>query len=978
MEVFVNMIYCTKLIEKEKFVMSKNLFLRVAALLIVMCLLTVNAPITGFALETYNKVSIPVRTIEELYNIRDDLTAKYVLMNDIDLTSATAKGGDWDFEGRGWNPIGSNDIYAADKTFSGVFDGNGYSIIGMRIDTNESQPQGSKEINAGLFSSVSGEVKNLNLIDCSISAYGSNGTYVGILAAKNIGKISNCTVSGNSTGESPSYGGKSYAGGMIGINIGIIQNCGSSVNVNVKGTNYSYAGGIAAYNYGIENSVAIQNCFNKGKVYATAYSSYGKAWATAFAGGIVGENREGVISQCYNNGNIESIVSKSDSKNSDFRAFAGGIAGDSNCSSPEYQSIIESYNSGNVYAQAQYPYAGGIAGTCCKAKNCYNIGTTYQSKGSATDVGYGIALSSHGSFENCYYLSGSGRNSEGATALTAGQMKLSSMFKGFDFDTIWQQNKNAEYPYPQLQLLPQNLEEVIQEISLLSLPKKLSYYCGETIDIAGGTIQITYVSGDTVELPLSVEMITGYDPNRLGGQTLTVTYKEFTVTFDIQVSKKPTATKILLKSMPTNSKFVQGTKFDLSGSEISVIYDNGETKVVAITDSMISGGDIHTIGKQELIISYEGLNLCIPVEVIPLEVEKIELTSLPLKLVYLEGEKFDATGIILTVHYNNGEDVVVSEGYTITGYSSEPGVHTITITYLSKTVDFTVDVKSKSLLKISIAQKPYKTEYVEGQNLDLTGLIVTAIYDNGLTENITDYECSGYSSSVGLKTIVVKYKDKSTSFPVTVKEDTTVKVCVESKSATVGSTFTVNVFVENNKGFTYLELTPVIPEQVQLISVKNGALISDLTQGKQYVWVADGDITANGLLMTFTFTTADDIEPGDYEIGFIVRGCVNYDEQNVAVTVVSGKISIVNFTYGDANGDGVINDQDVIRIKKYLADYDYETGTSSIEIGNGADANGDGVISGQDIVRLKKYLANYDYETGTSTIELGPQKQGGI
>ena len=104
------MIYCTKLIEKEKFVMSKNLFLRVAALLIVMCLLTVNAPITGFALETYNKVSIPVRTIEELYNIRDDLTAKYVLMNDIDLTSATAKGGDWDFEGRGWNPIGSNDI----------------------------------------------------------------------------------------------------------------------------------------------------------------------------------------------------------------------------------------------------------------------------------------------------------------------------------------------------------------------------------------------------------------------------------------------------------------------------------------------------------------------------------------------------------------------------------------------------------------------------------------------------------------------------------------------------------------------------------------------------------------------------------------------------------------------------------------------------------------------------------------------------
>lgn len=950
--------------------MSKNSFLRVAALLIVMCLLTVNAPITGFALETDGEVSIPVHTIEELYNIRDDLTAKYVLMNDIDLTSATAKGGDWDFEGRGWNPIGSDDIYAADKTFSGTFDGNGHSIKGMRIDVNNSQPQGSKVIYAGLFSNVSGEVKNLNLIDFNISLYISNGARVGVLAAKNSGKISNCNVGGSAVAESQ-YSGVGYVGGIIGINTGIIQNCGSSVNVNVTGEAYSYAGGIAACS-STENLVAIQNCFNKGKVYATAITRY--TTGDTFAGGIVGQNENGVITQCYNNGDIESVHYTSNSQYSSFSAYAGGIAGKSGNCSAEYQSIIESYNSGNVSAQAQYPYAGGIAGTCCEAKNCYNIGTTSASYGSTTDVGFGIALSSHSSFENCYYLSGSGRNSKGATALTAGQMKLSSMFKGFDFDTIWQQNKNAVYPYPQLQLLSQNMEEAIQEISILSLPKKLSYYCGEPIDIAGGTIQVTYVSGDAMELPLSVEMLTGYDPNRLGSQTLTVTYKEFTATFDIQVSKKPIATKILLKSMPTNSKYVQGTKFDLSGSAISVIYDNGETKVVDITDSMISGGDIYTIGKQELIISYEGLNLCIPVEVIPLEVEKIELTSLPLKLVYLEGENFDATGIILTAHYNNGEDVVVSEGYTITGYSSEPGVHTITITYLSKTVDFTVDVKSKSLLKISIAQKPYKTEYVEGQNLDLTGLIVTAIYDNGFTENITDYEYSGYSSSIGLKTIVVTYKGKSTSFLVTVKEDTTVKVCVESKRATVGSTFTVNVFVENNKGFTYLELTPVIPKQVQLISAKNGDLISDLTQGKQYVWVADGDITANGLLMTFIFTTADGIEPGDYEISFIVRGCVNYDEQNVAVTVVSGKISIVNFTYGDANGDGVINGQDIIRIKKYLANYDYETGTSSIEIGNGADANGDGVISGQDIVRLKKYLANYDYETDTSTIVLGPQK----
>ena len=37
------------------------------------------------------------------------------------------------------------------------------------------------------------------------------------------------------------------------------------------------------------------------------------------------------------------------------------------------------------------------------------------------------------------------------------------------------------------------------------------------------------------------------------------------------------------------------------------------------------------------------------------------------------------------------------------------------------------------------------------------------------------------------------------------------------------------------------------------------------------------------------------------------------------------------------------------------------------------DANGDGMISSKDIVRLKNYLANYNAETGTSTVTLGPK-----
>ena len=74
---------------------------------------------------------------------------------------------------------------------------------------------------------------------------------------------------------------------------------------------------------------------------------------------------------------------------------------------------------------------------------------------------------------------------------------------------------------------------------------------------------------------------------------------------------------------------------------------------------------------------------------------------------------------------------------------------------------------------------------------------------------------------------------------------------------------------------------------------------------------------------------------------------------------------------GDTNGDEVINGKDVVYLCNYLANYDYETGKSTVDIFEGADANGDGEINGKDVIILCNYLANFDYETGKSTVELG-------
>ena len=71
---------------------------------------------------------------------------------------------------------------------------------------------------------------------------------------------------------------------------------------------------------------------------------------------------------------------------------------------------------------------------------------------------------------------------------------------------------------------------------------------------------------------------------------------------------------------------------------------------------------------------------------------------------------------------------------------------------------------------------------------------------------------------------------------------------------------------------------------------------------------------------------------------------------------------ITNATPGDVNGDDTVTSADLNTLRQYLANYDYDTNTSSVQVGAGADYNGDGKIDSNDLNALRQYFANYDYE----------------
>ncbi len=145
----------------------------------------------------------------QLQEMNDNLSAYYELSNDINCSNTSTLN-----DGAGFEPIG--DGVTSSSNFSGVFDGKGYIISNLYINR-------TPEFYVGLFSSVSGNILNVGIVNVNISGGTRTGSLVGHL---NEGNVSGISVYGtiNSSG--------SEIGGLIGRQDGgLISNCYSFVNV---------------------------------------------------------------------------------------------------------------------------------------------------------------------------------------------------------------------------------------------------------------------------------------------------------------------------------------------------------------------------------------------------------------------------------------------------------------------------------------------------------------------------------------------------------------------------------------------------------------------------------------------------------------------------------------------------------------------------------------------------------------------------
>ena len=335
------------------------------------------------------------------------LASSYYKLNaDIDATATST----WN-SGVGFKPL------CKSVGFTGVFNGNGYTISNLFINNTTTN-------SAGLFGTIGagGIVHDLNLTSVNITNTSSYpiGALCGykndVIANQNTPTIYNITINGGTVNGQ-------YTGGLIGEceSYSYIQNC-QVIGVNVTSTQSEVGGVVGEIN---TSYVTFKNCSYQG----------GTVTGVTYVGGFVGActSTSTIFTQCYSTG----TVSNTGDKTGGFVGTALGIYSD--C-----------YSTCKVTGTT---LVGGFAGHLSPTSpgptmiRCYATGLV-----SGTTKG-GFSADLNGTVTNCFWdKTTTNQPTSGAgTGYITASMMLQATYTGFDFTTVpvWVINpaNNGGYPY---------------------------------------------------------------------------------------------------------------------------------------------------------------------------------------------------------------------------------------------------------------------------------------------------------------------------------------------------------------------------------------------------------------------------------------------------------------------------------------------------------------------------------------------------
>lgn len=310
---------------------------------------------------------------------------------------------------------------------------------------------------------------------------------------------------------------------------------------------------------------------------------------------------------------------------------------------------------------------------------------------------------------------------------------------------------------------------------------KQDYVYGENLDLTGLVVNATYSDGST-------NAVSNYRVNPANGTKLkgganeiTVTYGGFSETFTVTVAR--TLSSITLDTDNVKKEYNSGDALDLTGLVAKANYeDNTSETVTDYTVSPINGTALNTPGENEITVTYKTVTASFKVNVAKAFVD-ISLNTDNVKKDYAYGEALDLTGLVVNANYNDNSSVAVTD-YTVSPANGTIlnilGDNDVTVTYKGTTTSFKI-VVTKVLTGIDADVESVKKAFKYGEALDLTGLVVTAFYNDNSSEVVTDYTVNPANGSVldtvGNILVNITYGGQYTNYMISVaKEFTTIEI----------------------------------------------------------------------------------------------------------------------------------------------------------------------------------------------------------
>ncbi|MDR1786272.1 MAG: bacterial Ig-like domain-containing protein, partial [Spirochaetaceae bacterium] len=154
-------------------------------------------------------------------------------------------------------------------------------------------------------------------------------------------------------------------------------------------------------------------------------------------------------------------------------------------------------------------------------------------------------------------------------------------------------------------------------LTITSNPRKLRYKTGESLDLSGLTVMGAWEGIGDEYLSVGPRNVTGFDPDKIGVQTLTVRVNNRTAAFQVSVAG---LVSLKITSFPDKLTYVQGEPLDFTGLQVMGVYSDRVTSyeepVNVSFPRNFSAYDPNRLGSQVITVTVGAVSANFPISIV--------------------------------------------------------------------------------------------------------------------------------------------------------------------------------------------------------------------------------------------------------------------------------------------------------------------------------------------------------------------------